>query len=73
MGATAEMMLRSFGRTCRATGRAIRPERERIGAVRAGAAGGFLATDLCYVPAFWRLLMLAIRLVPERVFKRLDL
>ncbi len=39
------MMLRSFGRTCRATVRAIRPERERelIGAVRAGGAGGFLA------------------------------
>ena len=30
-------------------------------------------SDVCYVPAFWRLIMLAIRLVPERVFKRLDL
>jgi hypothetical protein len=28
MGATAEMMLRRFGRRCRATVRAIRPERE---------------------------------------------
>ncbi len=30
-------------------------------------------TDVCYVPAFWRPVMLAIRLVPERWFKRLDL
>jgi hypothetical protein len=30
MGATAEMKVRSFGGTCRATVRAIRPERERV-------------------------------------------
>ena len=29
-------------------------------------------TDVCYVPAFWRPLMLAVRLVPEGWFKRLD-
>jgi decaprenylphospho-beta-D-erythro-pentofuranosid-2-ulose 2-reductase len=28
--------------------------------------------DVCYVPGFWRVVMLAIRLVPERLFKRLD-
>jgi len=29
--------------------------------------------EVCYVPAFWRAIMLAIRLIPERVFKRLAL
>jgi len=30
-------------------------------------------TDVAYVPRFWRLVMLVIRLIPEAVFKRLDL
>ncbi|MBI4544076.1 MAG: SDR family oxidoreductase [Gemmatimonadetes bacterium] len=29
--------------------------------------------DVAYVPWFWRWMMLAVRLVPERVFKRLEL
>ncbi|MGE3847772.1 MAG: SDR family oxidoreductase [Gammaproteobacteria bacterium] len=29
--------------------------------------------DVIYLPAFWRAIMLAIRLLPERVFKRLKL
>lgn len=29
--------------------------------------------DVVYLPAFWRAIMLAIRLLPERVFKRLTL
>ena len=30
-------------------------------------------TDVAYVPGFWRLIMLVIRLLPERLFKRLKL
>lgn len=30
-------------------------------------------TDVVYVPGFWRYVMLIIRLIPERVFKRLGL
>ena len=29
--------------------------------------------DIAYVPSFWRWIMLIIRLIPERVFKRLAL
>jgi short-subunit dehydrogenase len=29
--------------------------------------------DVVYVPGFWRLIMLAVRSIPERVFKRLSL
>lgn len=29
--------------------------------------------DVAYVPGFWRLIMLVIKLVPERIFKRLSL
>jgi decaprenylphospho-beta-D-erythro-pentofuranosid-2-ulose 2-reductase len=29
--------------------------------------------DVVYLPGFWRLIMLVIRLIPERVFKRLSL
>jgi short-subunit dehydrogenase len=29
-------------------------------------------TDVCYVPGFWRALMLVIRMIPERIFKTLD-
>lgn len=29
--------------------------------------------DVVYLPGFWRLIMLAIRLIPERLFKRLSL
>jgi decaprenylphospho-beta-D-erythro-pentofuranosid-2-ulose 2-reductase len=57
----------TFGR--RGVFLAISPEDAAAAVVRHAERG----TDVCYVPAFWRLLMLAIRLVPERVFKRLDL
>ncbi len=45
MEGAAQITLQSFGRTCRATVRALRPERERelLAAVRAGSPGGFLA------------------------------
>ncbi len=29
--------------------------------------------DLVYAPAFWRPVMLLIRLIPERIFKRMRL
>jgi short-subunit dehydrogenase len=29
--------------------------------------------DVVYLPGFWRLIMLLIRHIPERVFKRLSL
>jgi short-subunit dehydrogenase len=29
--------------------------------------------DVAYVPRFWRLIMLAIKMIPERIFKRLHL
>jgi hypothetical protein len=29
--------------------------------------------DVVYVPWFWRLIMLVVRSIPERVFKKLDL
>ena len=39
------------------------------GVYRALCGGG----DVVYLPHFWRLIMLLIRLVPERIFKRLSL
>jgi short-subunit dehydrogenase len=29
--------------------------------------------DVCYAPPIWRYIMAAIRLIPARLFKRLDL
>jgi len=29
--------------------------------------------DVVYLPGFWRLIMLIIRLIPERIFKKLSL
>src|SRR5262245_26062651 len=45
MAGADQITLQSFGRTCRAKVRALRPERERelLAAVRAGSPGGFLA------------------------------
>ncbi|HKP75784.1 MAG TPA: SDR family NAD(P)-dependent oxidoreductase, partial [Longimicrobiaceae bacterium] len=46
-----------------------RPERVAKGIVRAIERGA----DEVYLPGFWRPVMMAIRAVPERVFKRLKL
>jgi decaprenylphospho-beta-D-erythro-pentofuranosid-2-ulose 2-reductase len=43
----------------------------RVG--RAVARAIVQGRDIVYVPWFWRLIMLGVRLVPERVFKRLKL
>lgn len=46
-----------------------RPERVARGIVRAFGRSG----DVVYLPWFWRPIMWVIRLIPERVFKRLSL
>lgn len=46
-----------------------KPEAIARGIVRAVEYGA----DEVYLPGFWRLIMTIIRLVPERVFKRLSL
>lgn len=46
-----------------------RPETVAAGIVRAQARG----RDIAYLPAFWRVIMLVIRHIPERIFKRLTL
>ncbi len=46
-----------------------RPETVARGIVRAIERGA----DVVYLPWFWRVIMLVIRLIPERVFKRLRL
>jgi short-subunit dehydrogenase len=45
------------------------PDRVARDVVRAVESG----TDVVYTPWWWRLIMLAVRLLPERVFKRLSL
>ena len=45
------------------------PERVAAVIVRAGDA----RRDVVYVPWFWRWIMLAVRAIPERVFKKLEL
>jgi short-subunit dehydrogenase len=45
------------------------PERVANDLVRAVDRG----RDVVYTPWWWRLVMLAVRLVPERIFKRLSL
>jgi len=46
-----------------------RPERVARGIVRAYRGGG----EVVYLPWFWRPIMWVIRLIPERIFKRLSL
>jgi short-subunit dehydrogenase len=47
----------------------VKPEVVARGIRRALDRGG----EVVYLPSFWRAIMLVIRLIPERVFKRLEL
>jgi len=40
---------------------------------RTSLAAAAKAKNVCYVPGFWRLIMLIIRAIPERIFKRLSI
>jgi short-subunit dehydrogenase len=40
---------------------------------RACLAAGRAGREVVYVPWFWRWIMLVIRAIPERIFKRLNL
>ena len=51
------------------SGLAVPPAAVARAVVRAITAG----RDVVYVPWFWRVIMLIIRLIPERIFKRLKL
>jgi decaprenylphospho-beta-D-ribofuranose 2-oxidase len=49
------------------------PGREPEKIARTSLAAAAKGKNVCYVPGFWRLIMLIIRAIPERIFKRLSI
>ncbi len=53
--------------------RGARSGRGRRPSPRASSARSHVGADVVYLPGFWRLIMMVIRSIPERIFKKLSL